>query len=232
MRGKILAVIFCVGLYGSDSLRSSVANPPKLDLECAPIQGVEAIAARRDGVILMIDGASENAADAASGIACHAAETGARIRVIGVSHDDALLEHNVQRLAAAGASIIWRAAGEYSQTISDPERAQREGAARAALYHQLVSEPADADMQIVVLGAPDAARGQLGVTGYVWAPLGALLPEERTLSLRAEASLKSGMRVRLRPFEDIPERGASMLYDGTIEMGPNIPAPSQIRGRS
>jgi hypothetical protein len=51
------------------------------------------------------------------------------------------------------------------------------------------------------------------------------------VALRAEASAAPGMRVKLRPFEDIPAKGAALRYDGVIEIGPDVGATSNLRGR-
>ncbi|MGE3143283.1 MAG: hypothetical protein AB7L65_08170, partial [Hyphomonadaceae bacterium] len=81
------------------------------------------------------------------------------------------------------------------------------------------------DRLIVLVESPLGARRPLGLSGHTWRPLGALLPA--AIALRAEPSRTPGVRVRLAPFSDVPDRGAVARYDGLIEVGPEAGAPNR-----
>lgn len=166
--------------------------------------------------LILIDGPPTEAAQAAFALGCAAAEAGAVPLFYAAPEAGDALTPLVRRLGeVGGVRLLPRAA-----TSSESLEAEREaGDARAEAYEAALGAPTES-LRVIALGQPDGARDPVGITGYVWRPLGARLPTQGLLSLRAEASLRPGIRVKLRPFEDVPMRGAVMRYDGLIEIGP------------
>lgn len=197
--------------------------------DCMHVVSAESLLSRRN-LILLIDGAPTEAAEAAARLACLAASDGSTVSLMGAGGAEPL-PHAAAVLNAAGAAIRWSGLPETGAPISDPARQKAEGEARAASYAQAVAAETNADRRIVVIAPPDGARALVGLAGHTWLPLGARLPAGDTISLRAEASARPGLRLKLRPYEDIPARGAALRYDGLIEVGPDVSAPPRLRGR-
>jgi hypothetical protein len=103
------------------------------------------------------------------------------------------------------------------------------------LAQAIVSAP-QADRTIALLDADSAARRPLGLSGHTWAPAGALLPEDRAVTLRVIEAPGGEARLSFAPFEDVPDQGASRAYDGLITLPApaapaQTPAPEALRGR-
>jgi hypothetical protein len=137
----------------------------------------------------------------------------------------------VAALSAAAPAARQADAGRTPREILDRVRGEARngrlagavGAARATLAPERM---------ILVLAPPDGARAPVGLSGHTWRPLGARLSAQSSISLRAEASARPGLRVRLLPFQDVPERGAALRYDGVVEVGPPVESSPRAGARS
>jgi len=189
---------------------------------CAQVDGAEALFTDQAETLILIDGLGAEAAAGAGALGCLAAARGGRVLLAAEEGMAGQLGPVARRLAASGAQTMFAALGPAGiGGDRSPEDSRSEGEARAAAYAAALSTTATAgEHRIVALAAPDAARAPVGLTGFTWRPLGARLPDVETISLRAEASTQPGVRVKLRPFEDIPLQGAALRYDGIIEIGP------------
>lgn len=197
------------------------ASPPQA-AACAPEGWAEAAA--RGARAIVIDGGGE-ALSAARALACAASAAGQAV-ILGAPADlAAALLAGERTLAVPGARLIvfqFDAPAPHAAARHEEERQRLAGEARGDAFARSVAtaEAAAPDLMILVVPAPEASSAPVGLSGHQWAPLGARLPAERTLHLRAEASARPGLRVRLQPFEDVPLRGAALKYDGLIEVGP------------
>ncbi len=193
---------------------------PEVNFGCAPVAGTETIAARR---YILIDGGAE-AADAAAAIACLAAEQRRVIVAAGPDFAGDLAARLNPIRARGGAVQVFTLDTPPAAAASARSREERDrlsGEARNDAFARAAAEARDAaDAIILVLAAPDGARDAVGLSGHTWRPLGARVPANESYCLRAEASARPGLRVRLTPFEDVPTRGAAIRYDGLIEVGP------------
>ncbi|MBI1250259.1 MAG: hypothetical protein GC189_02160 [Alphaproteobacteria bacterium] len=194
-------------------------------LSCAPIEGLDAALAEEIDTVV-IDG-DQTAALAAQALACAAAASGSAV-LVGAPQDLAAeLAVPIGEMATRGGALqvfhFDSATGGATPTGRRPEDiAKAQGDARGAAYAASagVARGAAAGLLVLVAPAPEAATSPVGLSGHEWRPLGARLPAERTLNLRAEGSASPGMRIRLSPFEDVPLVGAAMKYDGVIQIGP------------
>lgn len=197
------------------------------DLDCAPVTGAETLLSRPRGDLIVVDG-DETANAAAQAIGCAAAQRGERIVWVANGENAANLVRPVQALSARGAAVdVFRFDPAAMPTgLERRPREERERALGDARNETFARSVAAArangapDRMILIVEPPDAARAPVGLSGHTWRPLGARLPQAQTVSLRAEASLRPGIRVRLMPFEDVPEHGAALRYDGIVEVGP------------
>lgn len=226
MRTSSLAAAILLGLFLAGSapiLRAMTQAGP--NLTCAPIDGAEALFAGAEHRVILIDGLGDEAAAGAGALGCLAASRGGLVLLAAEESMAGRLQPLARRLSADGARAQFAALGPGAPGgDQSPEDAQSAGEARAASYEAALAtqstSAAPADHRIVALAAPDAARAPVGLSGFTWRPLGARLPDGETISLRAELSLQPGVRVKLRPFEDIPLVGAALRYDGIVEIGP------------
>ncbi|MGE0045412.1 MAG: hypothetical protein AB7J28_04965 [Hyphomonadaceae bacterium] len=216
----LVAVAAVCGLAGCNR------EPRVADLSCAPVTGAEALLERPAGGLIVIDGADAPRAGAAIG--CAAAQRGERVVIVAGDADATALVRPAQALTALGARVdVFRFDSATMPEGFERRRAEeRERAYGEARNDALARSIANArrngapDRMILIVSAPDAARAPVGLSGYTWRPLGARLPPQQTVALRAEASLRTGVRVSLLPFEDVPEEGAALQYDGLVEVGP------------
>ncbi|MGE0828963.1 MAG: hypothetical protein AB7O04_06385 [Hyphomonadaceae bacterium] len=194
-------------------------------LGCATVDGAEALLSQPSGGFIVVDGDS-SAAEASRAIGCLAAARGEHVVWGAEAQAATTLAQPVENYAQAGAEA---AVFQFEPPRTEPpartpdeERDRILGEARGAAFAAAVDDARAlaADRLILVVTPPDGARAPVGLSGHTWRPLGARLPASQTISLRAERSARPGIRVRLMPFEDVPERGAALRYDGIIEVGP------------
>jgi len=225
VRASSLAAAILLGLFLAASaplLRATQSGPR---IACAPIEGAEALFAGAETSVILIDGLGDEAAAGAGALGCLAAAQGGLVLLAAEESMAGRLGPLARQLTADGGRARFTALGPGAPGGDrSPEDAQSEGEARAAGYEAALTAQspgaAPTDHRIVALAAPDASRTPVGLTGFTWRPLGARLPDAETISLRAEASTRPGVRVKLRPFEDIPLVGATLRYDGIVEIGP------------
>jgi hypothetical protein len=204
--GAILAVFGGCARPGNSTKR----------LGCPAVEGVEPLLARPKGDLILLDG--DRTADAASqAIGCLAAARGEHVIWGATREAAARLVRPVRALGSRGARVdIFH----FDPAPQGDEREAGEARNEAFARSVAIAQSLNPDRLILVVDPPDAARAPVGLSGHTWRPLGARLPSARTISLRAERSLKPGMRIRLVSFEDVPARGAALRYDGVVEVGP------------
>lgn len=227
MKGRLLALLAPLVLAASAGLWYYVAVRERpAPAACPGLTGAETLPAE---TIVLIDGPAEIAARAAAALGCAAAAEGAQLVYLSAPAPAAALTAELRTLRQAEARV---------QTLQTPIAAspddhaaiQSAGEARAETIAAAIARTPRESLRIAALDQPDASRAQVGVAGHTWRPPGARLPADETISLRAEASATPGMRIKLRPFEDVPLHGAAMRYDGLIEVGPDS-SSQQLRGR-
>ena len=218
-------VIFLAAL----ALLSACHRPAVIDraarLHCQAVEGVQSLLARPRGDMILLDG--DSAAGAASqAIGCWAAARGERVLWGATQAAAARLIEPVRLLGARGAAVdIFRFEAAPAGDRKDAGDARNAAFARSVA----TAQARRADRLILVVDPPDAARAPVGLSGETWRPLGARLAPRQTISLRAEHSMRPGIRIRLMSFEDVPVRGAALRYDGIVEVGPQAQQSTALR---
>ncbi|MBL8548591.1 MAG: hypothetical protein JNJ73_01295 [Hyphomonadaceae bacterium] len=253
----LLAVALALGACGKKPSGRQLAAR----LDCVEVEGVEPLLQRPKGDVILIEG-DDSAVRAAQAIGCAAARQGERV-MWGVSAE-AAPEADFAAPAAPTPALMrawaamtdrFRSAGADVElvTLTTPgltetpaiapnPAADVSGEARARRLEGALDDVRarlSPERTILFVSSPDGARAPVGLSGETWRPLGARLPPQKSISLRAEASAKPGVRVRLTPFEDLPAVGAALRYDGIVEVGPPLSesqraeqAPLRLRART
>jgi len=227
-RGFLAATLAALALTAPLAVGCS---QPKSDLAarlgCPQMLGIDRLLARPQSRVILVDAfgeESEPAQTAALAIACHAAGRGERVMIGALPAGAESLDRPVRALLRRGARIdlfrIDPPTMEAAARLAPEERERAEGDARNAAAAASLQQRSDAaDRFIMIVEPPDAARAPVGLSGHTWRPLGARLPENGALALRAERTQRAGLRVRVMRFDDVPERGAAHRYDGFVEVG-------------
>jgi hypothetical protein len=216
-----LLVVFSFAVALSACTRP--ADPVKV-LRCQAVEGAGPLLDRPKGDLILLDGADAAADVASQAIGCLAAARGERVIWGATREAAARLVGPVRALSSRGAHVdIFH----FLAAPAGEERAAAEARNESFARSVATAQTLNADRVILVVDPPDAARAPVGLSGQTWRPLGARLPGAKTISLRAERSLRPGIRVRLIAYEDVPKRGAARRYDGIVEIGP---APQQSPG--
>lgn len=202
-------------------------------LACGPALGVDRLLSQPQARIILLDsGPGDRAAAerAALTIACHAAGRGERVMIGAPPEAAEALDGPVRALLRRGARLdmfrLEPPAEAAPAQVSAEERDRRSGEARAGAAQAAIRTRADAaDRFIVILDTPDAAIAPVGLAGHTWRPLGALLGARAAVTLRAETWRRSDVRISLTGFEDIPEKGAALRYNGLVQVGADAQQP-------
>lgn len=202
-------------------------------LACAPVEGVDLLLAQPESDHIVVDSLSDPdaARQASQAIACVAAARGESVAVGARAEAAAQIAGPLARRGGAvdGFHLTEAETPAGLERRAAYERDRIAGEARNSAFAADIDAHGDsADRVILVVDSPDGARAPVGLSGHTWRPLGARLPEGRVVSLRAETTSRPGIRIVLMPFEDLPERGAALRYDGVIQVGPSAQQSARV----
>lgn len=232
LASSIALAVAAPTLSGCGRGQTTAAAP----LACEPLPGAEALLQAEAARLIVVGAASPLEAQAFLLTACAALQNGERVAaLLPAGPEGEGPRATLLGWAQQGAAVIVAALPAVDPTA--PEAAQ------PALAQAIAAAP-QADRTIALLDADSAARRPLGLSRQTWEPAGALLPEDRAVTLRAMEAPGGEARLSFAPFEDVPEQGASRAYDGLITLpaaqpvpappaapSPDAPNPDALRGR-
>ena len=196
---------------------------PSPALSCPEAPGLaEALARGVDAIVL--DGGEETPA-AVRWLACAVALNGRAVIVGATPQTAPSLAQPIAALSRPEAAVQifqFEPPPPPAHAARAEDRDRLNGDARNAAYAAAAQTARGESGAVLILAVdtPDGAAAPVGLSGHQWRPLGARLPEARTLRLRVETTTSPGYWLKLQPFEDVPVRGAAMKYDGVAQIGP------------